>query len=282
MYLVFLRVFITVIQLTLSLALQNGKHNLAEWIVRLKDSIQKDKVMIDENLETIGNQLERTDLCNDALANLRMYKTLLENELLNLTAAVMQMSTEEERLRISLREERRAVKNLTGHVDEYLSAKNNYSNELNHLKEENKKLEMQLENQTAEMSFQKIVDVHSGMNVIELVFRELFGEKERINQWSKFFKTVQAIVHQKNANTAANETSEKLKKTLKSPPERILKDLETYFHSPEEFGQTVEQLHKQLSDDIQSHRLGKPFADEKLPKLIRVSLQIILDAFLQD
>lgn len=120
------------------------------------------------------------------------------------------------------------------------------------------------------------------MNVIELVFRELFGEKERINQWSKFFQTVQAIVHQKNANTAANETSEKLKKTLKSPPERILKDLETYFHSPEEFGQTVEQLHKQLSDDIQSHRLGKPFADEKLPKLIRVSLQIILDAFLQD
>lgn len=63
----------------------------------------------------------------------------------------MQMSTEEERLRISLREERKAVKNLTGHVDEYLSAKNNYSNELNHLKEENKKLEMHLENQTAEM-----------------------------------------------------------------------------------------------------------------------------------
>lgn len=74
---------------TLSLALQNGKHNLAEWIVRLKDSIQKDKVMVDENLETIGNQLKRTDLCNDALANLRMYKTLLEDELLNLTAAVV-------------------------------------------------------------------------------------------------------------------------------------------------------------------------------------------------
>nr|XP_018896538.1 PREDICTED: uncharacterized protein LOC109030163 isoform X2 [Bemisia tabaci] len=239
-----------------------------------------DKSTADKHFKAIGEYLKQKNLSADALESVKKYTTSLETKLLILKDTTKQMSMRVERLRNSLRAEQETVKNQTRQIDEYAKAIRDYRGNLNDFRGDNKLLTEKLRNQTDALRCKNSEDIHSGILLIELMFNDLFKVKERAKQWTKFYQTMQAIVHQ--TNTTTNDTSEQLKPLLKLPPGKILKDLEMNFNSAEKFGQTVEQFIKRLSDDIEAYHHGKPLSDNNITIIMNKALEIIIDAFFLD
>ncbi|XP_072152037.1 uncharacterized protein [Bemisia tabaci] len=236
-----------------------------------------DKSTADKHFKAIGEYLKQKNMSTNVLERVKKYTTSLENKLLILKNTTKQMSMRVEQLRSSLQAEQETVKNQTRQIDEYAKAIKDYLGDLHDFRGDHKLLTEKLNNQTVVLRYKNSEDIHAGIKLIELMFNDLFKVKERAKQWTRFFQTMQAIVHQKNTTT--DDISEKLKPLLKLPPRKILKDLKTNFKSAEKFGQTVEQCFGRLSDDIKAYHHGKPLTDNNITEIMDKAIQIIIGAF---